>query len=68
MVKPEMVPSEVAGLVGYKLDCKPSEARDLIAAALNAWTGMREQKQGPFGITYDIILPIAHTQEDGDEA
>jgi len=62
MIKPKQVPDEV--MLAAREAYMRGEAhistnmRAAIAAALNAWPGMREQKQGPYGITYDLILPL----------
>lgn len=64
MIQPEQVPE--GALEAARKAFSVSDLAPAIAAALNAWEGMREQKQGPFGITYEIILPLPPAGETNE--
>ena len=74
MINPEQIPDEVVkeALWAYNYasrDCYTTEEQDIaiaIAAALNAWPGMRLGKYRDVAGDNDrIILPL--TQQDSDE-
>lgn len=58
MIKSEHISDEVEAAFKKAWLDERLTVKDALAAALSAWPGMRELKQGPFGITYDIILPL----------
>ena len=71
MIKPEMVPKGSATAVhelfepGY-LESIGLHPESIIAAALNAWPGMKLDYWSH--IQGAILLPLTQTQEDGDAA
>lgn len=62
MIKPEQIPPEVVACVRRNLFCNAPDAEWIVAAALNAWPGMRLGKYRDVAGDNDrIILPL--TQE-----
>lgn len=66
MIKAEQIP-DVCAQEAYRVWFKQGATwKDVVAAALNAWPGMREARNGSSAsLNPHIILPL--TQESGNE-